>query len=1653
MSHLIGPTKLRKTLLTLILIIGIVVPLGFAAKGFEPWTVRAQEASQLMQTDFIRQIPLTANDVVYSSATGKLYASVPSNAGQGGNSITTIDPLTGTIGNSVFIGSEPNKLALSDNGTALYASLDGAYAIRRFDTSTETPGAQFAVGQDSFFGVYAVADLAVAPGNPDLLAVARSYRGVSPPEAGVAIFDNGVPRPTTGPGHTSGSDYLSFSASAAKLYGTGFYSGLTTLAINASGVSITSTSTLSSGWRVKFDNGLIYSGNGQVINPDTGALLGTFSGVTNSGSPVAFVPDSSVGRAYYLVAEQFGSQNRILKAYDTNTFLPVGSLSIPGVIGDATTMVRWGSNGLAFRTTGNQLFLIQTSLIPSADPIPTPTPTSSPTPTVTPTPAATFVRQIPLATNDFVYNDANQTIYASVPSSAGSSGNSIVPINPITATVGNSVFIGSEPNKLALSDDHQTLYATLSGAGAVRSFDIPSQTPGLQFTLGNDNFDGPRQAGEIAVMPGAPGSVAVGRSNSSGTLIYDSGTPRLQIASANGSMQFRSPSTLYIASGSVIQKFSVTPSGLSSVSSITTGSSGTILYDNGLVYMSGGAVVDPEAGTVKGTFSGGGFNSSMSVDSAHGRVYFLSTSSGVVLRAFDINTFLPLGSVTIQGISGSPGRLVRWGSNGLAFRTSGGQIVLIQTALVDPAIAVPAPTPTPSPVPSPSPPYIPTFVKRVDLTTNDLVYNQSTQAIYASVPSVAGANGNSITKIDPQTGAMGQSVSVGSEPNKLALADDGTTLHVSLDGAGAIRRVNASTMVAGPQFTWSNSGQHPYEMLAVPGRPNSVATSDGVAIGNGVAIYDDGVQRPNMSRGNAYSIDAIAFGADATRLYGTDNISSGFEFVQFAISASGVAPIVKTNNMVGGVSRLKFSNGLLYGSSGKVIDPEALKLMGTFQGSGFFGNSMVVDQTLGRVFFVSNAGNGVVISAYDINTFVPLGSVNIVTNASGSPTSLVRWGANGLAFRVPNSFGQVSSTNPASVYLIQSALVSSSGTIPTGVQFSSPSYNTFEGNGPVTITVSRSGDVSSSTSVDYATSDGTATAGSDYTATSGTLAFAAGELSKTVAVPIINDNVYEGDETFNLTLTNPTNGALLTSGTTVVTINDNDNKPMVLMSGTFRATEGNSGTKVFTIPINLSNPTVEQVSLNYTTENVSAAAGTDYVAASGTLIFPPGTTSNSVSITVNGDTVVEPDETFLFKISNFVNTGGFTPVSQLTATIANDDSSIQLSASSYSIAESGPTLFITATRIGDLSSAAAITYATSDVASSNNCNVINGAASARCDYSSALGTLKFAAGQTSAPITVPIIDDAYAEGNETFTIDLGNPSVGTLGSAPTALITITDNESVDGTNPIGQAGFFVRLHYIDFLNREPDASGLAFWTNQITECEQPGVTCNADVRRINVSAAFFLSIEFQETGYLVERIYKSAYGDAQGTSNIGTSHQLAVPVIRFNEFLPDTQQIGKGVIVGQTGWEQVLENNKVAFALDFVSRTRFTNAYPTTMTPAQFVDALYLNTGVTPPALERTAVIGEFGSAINTADTVSRRRALRRVAENTTLKQQETNKAFVLMQYYGYLRRNPNDQPDADYSGFDFWLTKLNQFNGNFVDAEMVKAFITSGEYRGRFGP
>ncbi len=296
---------------------------------------------------------MPVNDISYDKLSKKLFVSVPSTAGAGGNAVTEIDPATGTLGASVFVGSEPNNIAISDDGQALYVGLDGAASIRRVDVTTHTAGTQFRLGFDQFSGIpFMPGDLAVVPGDPNAVAVAKLNTS-STPGAGIAVYDNGVARPNVATNPADNATYLAFGATAATLYGSQqFGGGLKKMSVDAGGVTSAGVTSFTFAGKIQFDGGRLYSERGQVYNPTTDALAGTF---TNVGSG-PFVVDAAVGRAYFIVnAQSHGNDPVTLRAYDINTFAPIGEIAIGGVIGTPTSLVRWGANGLAFRTNGNQL--------------------------------------------------------------------------------------------------------------------------------------------------------------------------------------------------------------------------------------------------------------------------------------------------------------------------------------------------------------------------------------------------------------------------------------------------------------------------------------------------------------------------------------------------------------------------------------------------------------------------------------------------------------------------------------------------------------------------------------------------------------------------------------------------------------------------------------------------------------------------------------------------------------------------------------------------------------------------------------------------------------------------------------------------------------------------------------------------------------------------------------------------------------------------------------------------------------------------------------------------------------------------------------------------------------------------------------------------
>jgi hypothetical protein len=293
-------------------------------------------------------VALATNDIAYDRTRGRIWASVPGSDPQRGNTVTAIDPTTGVIGASISVGSEPGKLALSDDGQYLYVSLDGANAIRRVDLATLSAGIQFDVRAVGWGASFRAEDMEVLPGSPGSLAVSAMNVGSSPRHLGVILFDDGAPRATTTQGHT-GSNRITRSATAASLYG---YNNETTefgfrrIAVSAAGLTeVQVAGGLISGFGpdIEYDGGLVYATTGVLVDPEAMTVVGTFpaSGLVR--------PDVANGRVHFFAGTT-------VRTYHYRSFAFIGLAEISGAAGSGT-LIRWGNDGLAFRTATQIVFV------------------------------------------------------------------------------------------------------------------------------------------------------------------------------------------------------------------------------------------------------------------------------------------------------------------------------------------------------------------------------------------------------------------------------------------------------------------------------------------------------------------------------------------------------------------------------------------------------------------------------------------------------------------------------------------------------------------------------------------------------------------------------------------------------------------------------------------------------------------------------------------------------------------------------------------------------------------------------------------------------------------------------------------------------------------------------------------------------------------------------------------------------------------------------------------------------------------------------------------------------------------------------------------------------------------------------------------------
>jgi len=347
-----------------------------------------------------------------------------------------------------------------------------------------------------------------------------------------------------------------------------------------------------------------------------------------------------------------------------------------------------------------------------------------------------------------------------------------------------------------------------------------------------------------------------------------------------------------------------------------------------------------------------------------------------------------------------------------------------------------------------------------------------------------------------------------------------------------------------------------------------------------------------------------------------------------------------------------------------------------------------------------------------------------------------------------------------------------------GVKFAATALTVSEGTGNAILTVTRLGNASGAVSVSYATVNGTALAGQDYSATSGSLAWADGELGdKTITVPIIDDTLVEPSQIFSVTLSAVAGATLSGPGSATVTITDNDSN--LQFSAPTASVRENGGNLVLTVT--RTGTTTGVASVAWAAVDGSAAAGADYgtpgnsTPPSGTLNFAAGAASRTITLPILNDTVFEGNETFTVSLS--APTGAtLGAVQQSAVTIAEDEIGLQFDQANYSEAEGKASIVLKVNRIGP---AAAVMHSVRWTAA-------NGTATAGQDYgvlnnaTPPSGTLLWGAGDlTAKTITIPIINDALLEGDETFTVTLNIPSVGMVVDAAhaSATVTIWDNDS------------------------------------------------------------------------------------------------------------------------------------------------------------------------------------------------------------------------------------------------------------------------------------
>ncbi len=960
------------------------------------------------------EVPLTINSLAYDSRRNLLWGTTPGDAPSFGNRIVAINPDSGELAGSMDAGSEPGMAVLSGDESRLFAVVAGSASVGTFDLeSRQRVRSVSTLRHSGEINDYTTPiSIAPIPAQADSVAVLAAWGPLGDVKAvrELTIYDGGRAREQTFSGRIGA---LYPGAADDRLYASNieWMSGddrhdTYELRVDQKGVREgTLLNGVLIGWSqsVVYSAGSVFTGQVETWNPDLSTLNGA---IGTEGIPIPF-PDRQllavVGKTR-IATYEWGTL-RLVASY------PLGGREMKGAC-------RIGETGVAVVTSSSILLVPLAALLPAG------------APSFLPQPVSTGVRRLGLKASAISAAPGSARLLVALGGEEGPFGNSVALLNTDTGKVESSGFIGSEPTLLRAAPDGRVAYAYLSGERRIARYNLATATRDLLFSADPSGGTVQYAVADMAVNNDGTLIAAIG----SGTLMaIDNGVVRPQPdRNTNGEAAFLAAYNQIALSptGTIVYAFQnfwtvpslrrleLTETGLrwlstSSDSKWDPAWLSTIKAAGGLLYANGGSVIDPERNRRVGVFGLPEYisaNCEVAPDSATGRAYFLCERQ---LFVFDTRTFAMVASQEIPiGYGDWPIDLLRYGSDGLAFRTGEGFLYLVRISEI-PLL--------PSPVPSPqtSLPSTP-GVKVVDRRANDLAYDPSRDRIYATAPNSEAANGDQIFTIDPASGSVTAHWQTPINPNVMTISDDQSRLHFT-SGADSIalltgfsltteqtRAIDIETGIVGPGFPeYYPAPDLTYrirDIAALPGQPKSIAAIDErtqsagtylISQPNSLRVFDDGVSRPNYLRPHSFDCSFLVAGADASRLYCSD----GGTIFPLAADGQGVE-VLKSIRLLPGrgtFGHMVYFSGRIYTTTGIVVDVEAGRAIARLPAQGAVAAMDSVIYWLEP----EASGTSVILRGFDRSTLQQVSARQINVTATDT-TRLIPCGHGRLAFNAGN---------------------------------------------------------------------------------------------------------------------------------------------------------------------------------------------------------------------------------------------------------------------------------------------------------------------------------------------------------------------------------------------------------------------------------------------------------------------------------------------------------------------------------------------------------------------------------------------------------------------------------------------------------------------------